>query len=739
MEQLSFTVDAGIINRLGLELVAKSETAVAELIKNAYDADANKVKVYFEQANILGGKLTIDDDGLGMTKKQLIDGFMRLATTDKIHNSISSKYGRSKAGKKGIGRFSTQRLGTKLIVLTQTNDSAVCYKLTINWQAYETDKEISAIKNILEEIPRESSKICGTKLIIENLRDKWSQADIKRVYRYVSGLIQPNYLKVDSNEEIIEENKKELFEALFFSRMNTDDSWTPIATPETMIFNRAIAIFNGFIDRKGYGHVHIETRNFTKKGNKEKYKDNITISKHSTKEVPFENLIGSKIAFRVYYFIGGSRNEYYGINQMEFKGILSHLEQNGGLKLYRNGFRVAKYGDYGDDWLGIDQKKRIGQGIPFGNNRILGFVQVTDYKGLVFEESAGREGLIEKTAFREMQAFISSAIETGFKRFASWFRKTDEYKAANPDKTTPATSTSTKKLADDLKKAGVVLSNPDSREEEKVKAAIVIKQVSNQLISQTRAVVNELEMLRVLAGLGIVIAEFIHEVKQFTPSLHGYISSILESTNLSSEIREDLLRMQDVVKSFRSYTSYFDSTISQNSIRELKSIDIRDAVRHFLNFVKMDTKKRRIQIDKKFTSHGLLTIEMHPSEWNTILQNLYSNAKKAIIRANRQKGKILIQGSKDRENVIVNFYDNGTGILKKDKDKIFNAFFTTSTTPSKYNEYSDEAGTGLGLYIIQQIIRNRGGEIAVEAPISDYNTCISVKIPIKKKSTTNGN
>lgn len=738
MEHLSFTVDAGIINRLGLELVAKSETAVAELIKNAYDADANQVKVSFENADIIGGKLTIDDDGLGMDREQLINGFMRLATTDKIHNSVSTKYGRPKAGKKGIGRFSTQRLGKKLTVLTQTIDSEIGYRLTIDWEAYETDREISDIKNSLEEIPR-SDKKHGTKLIIENLRDKWSQADIKRVYRYVSGLIQPNYLKINSSEELVEENKKELFEALFFSRKNSSDSWAPIATPETMIFDRAIAVFSGFIDKEGYGHVYIKTRPFKTKGIKKEYEDDIKIynSQKKNEEEPFESLIGSKIAFHVYYFIGGNRNEYYGINQMEFKGIIDHLEENGGLKLYRNGFRVAKYGEKGDDWAGMDKKKRIGQGIPFGNNRILGLVQVTDSEGKVFDESAGREGLIEKEAFYEMQTFVSSAIETGFRNFASWFRQTDEYKAANPDKKAPATSASTKKLADDLKEAGQILSNPDSTEQEKVKAAITIKQASNSLVSQTKAVVNELEMLRVLAGVGLTIAEFVHEVKQFIPSLSGYIAGLLSEENLANNIKKDLLQMQDVVKSFISYTSYFDATVSQNAIRELKSIDLRDAVRHFIKSVQMDIQRRNIHLFTNFVSHGLVTIEMHPSEWNTILQNLYSNAKKSILREKPEKRKIFIQCYKDEKYVFLSFHDNGTGIDKKDRKKIFNAFFTTSIAQIKHSEYSDETGTGLGLYILQQMAKNRGGEITIGKPIDSYKTCITVKIPIRKKSKKN--
>ena len=78
IKQVGFTVDAGLINRLGIELVGKAETAVSELIKNAYDADATEVKVKFIDSDEVGGTLIISDNGLGMTEEQLINGFMRL-------------------------------------------------------------------------------------------------------------------------------------------------------------------------------------------------------------------------------------------------------------------------------------------------------------------------------------------------------------------------------------------------------------------------------------------------------------------------------------------------------------------------------------------------------------------------------------------------------------------------------------------------------------------------------------
>ena len=76
---ISFSVDAGLIDRLGRELVGKAETAVSELVKNSYDADAKNVKVNFIDSLWSGGVLEIVDDGLGMTYDHLKSGFMTIS------------------------------------------------------------------------------------------------------------------------------------------------------------------------------------------------------------------------------------------------------------------------------------------------------------------------------------------------------------------------------------------------------------------------------------------------------------------------------------------------------------------------------------------------------------------------------------------------------------------------------------------------------------------------------------
>lgn len=162
-EHVRFSVDAGIINRLGKELVGRAETAISELIKNAYDAEASYGNLVFKDAYSPGGTLVIEDDGNGMTYDELINGFMRISSSDKVHRPVSPKYRRKRAGKKGIGRFAAQRLGKQLVIITQTIDAPQAIKATINWEDYVMDSDINEVTGRVEYVDKERE--CGTTLM----------------------------------------------------------------------------------------------------------------------------------------------------------------------------------------------------------------------------------------------------------------------------------------------------------------------------------------------------------------------------------------------------------------------------------------------------------------------------------------------------------------------------------------------------------------------------------------------
>ena len=218
------------------------------MIKNSYDADATKSTLHFLNVDNSGGTLIIDDDGAGMTRDQLINGFMRISSTSKIHEPVSPIFGRSRAGKKGIGRFSAQRLGNKLTIITQTKNSESALKIVVNWEKYLMDEDLYIISNKIEQIPKEKEQ--GTKLIIENLSEWWSESMIKRVYRYAIDVIQPFPLSKK------EKRKDGSIVDPGFEILCSKDG-IEIANQQSMFYEHALAEIEGYVDETGVAYWKI--------------------------------------------------------------------------------------------------------------------------------------------------------------------------------------------------------------------------------------------------------------------------------------------------------------------------------------------------------------------------------------------------------------------------------------------------------------------------------------------------
>lgn len=728
--QVRFSVDAGIINRLGKELVGKHETAVSELVKNAFDADATEVSLVFENAWNIGGTLTIEDNGTGMTKEQLINGFMRLSSSDKIHNPISDKYRRTRAGRKGIGRFATQRLGTKLTIITHTAKSESSIKISINWDDFETDKDLLIISNSIEVIPK--SKKEGTTLFIENLRDGWSDAMIKRVFRYTSELLQPFPLSKKNKDES-ESSVDPGFKSYYFRQEGQE--LIPIIDDEEAIFKHALAEIEGYVldDGQGCWALKSDKLNFPQEiypiGNDENYRENT--------EAKFNLIKG--LHFKVHYFI--YEPTLFAPGTFTFIRDLSY--ETGGIRLYRNGFRVLPYGEQGDDWLGLDKSNNRQIILARHMNRsFFGFVELKDKEG-VFEETSSREGIIENDALKELVDFvyrsiISAVIKVaelrGRKATASqknFIRKEDD----PTEKADKAVKELEEFFTEEESKQESSDKSDSSKSKEKAKKIFEeFKLAREEEKKKKQALIDENNMLRILAGLGLVIGEFIHEVHRFLPGFDAEISFLKNAVKEIKGVYERVELLGTNIKSFTSYTSYFDKAISRNVIRELQPIELRDVVKDFAIVIENNLKRAKIKLEKPgFDGYDLFTIPMHPSEWASILFNLYTNSKKAIVRK-KVDGKIFIRCGKDDKNVFLEFSDNGDGIPKENEDLIFNAFFTTTSAANHSgNDAESLVGTGLGLKIVKDIVEFYGGDVFVTNSPEFFNTTIRIEIPKNQK------
>jgi signal transduction histidine kinase len=245
--------------------------------------------------------------------------------------------------------------------------------------------------------------------------------------------------------------------------------------------------------------------------------------------------------------------------------------------------------------------------------------------------------------------------------------------------------------------------------------------------------IDELNMLRILAGLGLVIGEFVHEVKRFLPGFDAdtkYLKNIVKDY---PEAVNRVDRLERNIKSFTTYTSYFDKAISRNVLRDLEPIELRVAVIDFQEVIANELGRSGIILKKpSFDGFDLFTVPMHPSEWASILFNFYTNSKKAI-RRKGAKGELSIVGGRHNGNVFIEFSDNGDGIPPVNRDNIFNAFFTTTSSSSNTSSDADIlTGTGLGLKIVRDIVESYNGNVYVTTPQTGFVTTIRVEIPENK-------
>lgn len=738
-DNVRFTIDAGLINRLGQELVGKQETAVAELIKNAYDADATKVELVFENSYSPGGTLLIEDNGVGMNREQLLNGFMRLSSNDKLVHPVSDRFKRRRAGRKGIGRFAVQRLGESLVLTTQTEDTNTALRVRVNWNDFQVGRELSSISSHIEEVPKVRAH--GTTLFIEQLRDAWSNAEQRRVYRYVSDVLQPFPLTKFKKESdittstVINNTGNEGFNVILLQQ--TSDEVEVIASQEDTIFANALATVGGYVDREGQGIWSVESTNLG-------FEEEVSlIGKGRNDNEPFTYL--RNVSIKAYYYIW--------LSELFPSTLFSSLREigrsNGGVKVFRNGFRVSPYGERGDDWLELDASNSARRVLPpHANVNFIGFVELDDITGALFEELSSREGLIENNAFKELKDFSYRVLTAAVLRIAEVREKkqtanqtdwTKEDESTDPAERLKEVAAGLRKASERARKRkqrkSSEQSEPDSKpndnhdDEQDSKDFDEAADTLDALAASAQKILQENQLLRVLASMGILIGEFTHEIKHVVGAAQHSID-VLEDAVIDGDSEKRAIDwLTDSVNRLEGYSAFFDSTVSETVRRDLEPQDLRAIGRHFEEA--MAASIERMDIAFEFAPEGfeLFTPPMHAAEINSLLFNFYSNSLKAIKRA-KVVGKILFQVGEENGKVYLEFSDNGDGIPLANRERIFNAFFTTATPASRSSTVAEESqGSGLGLKIVSDIVHSYNGDVYLTNAPEGYSTCFRVEFP----------
>lgn len=736
-DNIRFSVDAGHVSRLGLELVSKQETAIAELIKNAYDADAGNVTVTFIASDTPGGTLEVVDTGSGMSREQLLHGFMRISTVDKVSEPKSPVYNRQRAGRKGIGRFAAQRLGRRLSIATQQNGVDYSLLLVIDWDTFLTGIDLHMVANqVRVEPPLDFS---GTKLTIHSLRDSWSEAQIRRAYRFVSDLLQPFPLKATS-PKVLSGIIDPGFDVNFYRDDGTQS--VLIASQEQNIVSNAVGHITAWVEPGGKAYVSLSSDKYAVHYDRVELTIDPKSRARGTEKVLDYKLLGG-VYLSAHYFIqdelpGGTRGM-----------VRDVLNRTGGVRVYRNGFRVLPYGETFDDWLTLQRSSALRELLPpHHNTNFLGFVELEDVLGERFQETASREGLIENDAFHQLQDFVYKSLVAGVVEIArarkkKLFAKDKKQEGRNAEGVAQDVRTQAAHVAEQLRTLAESAS-PNSQENQKNldftdddstppstdagDAASKLNSLAEQVEAignASQSVLEEVGMLRVLASLGLTIGEFTHEVRHALAALGAVIETV-DSDALPNGAASEL---SSHVILLREYMRYFDTAVTQNAHRKLEAHELRDVVSEFVSVVRPTFARQGVEVITRFQGYDLFTRPMHKSELASTFLNLFTNSLKAIHRAG-VSGQILISCSFLDDFLQIDFSDNGDGIPVENREKIFEPFFTTSTPPSFSASHDEQlVGTGLGLKIVRDILESAGGDIEVSDPESGYSTCIRITIP----------
>jgi hypothetical protein len=402
-EELHFEVSSGLKRVLGSELITDDEVAIFELVKNSFDADASLVNVYFSDDTII-----IADDGNGMSYEDIRDKWLFVAFSAKREVHIPTDFRdvitnrHYFAGSKGIGRFSSDRLGRFLRLQTRPKSSHAdtVHSIEIDWELFDADQHvhfgsIGVVYNALAsgfEIPKELPVLLhGTVVTITGTRSKWDREKIRRLKSSLAKLINPFGSDVDRFKIVIcapsevELDRKIIVDA---EKRQEIPSSNALINGEVGNF-----IFSTLQEKTTFITVTIDKRG--------ENIDSMLVDRgeliYKIREPNMYDLLKNS-GFRCQIFFLNQSAKVTFARRMGVPSV-----QFGSVFLFRNGFRVFPIGEEGDDWFGIDRRKQQGYARFLGTRDVIGRIDVS---GAVddFQESSSRDtGLIATPAVSQLK------------------------------------------------------------------------------------------------------------------------------------------------------------------------------------------------------------------------------------------------------------------------------------------------------------------------------------------------
>lgn len=753
--EVPFTISARTAKLIGLENFANAEGAIVELVKNAYDADAEVCVVVADiHESQSESKLFIIDNGVGMTEETILRHWMTIGTDDKLVNTKTVGKRRVKSGAKGIGRFALNRLGVNAEMFTFTEGiTSRGFKWSVDWSKFDKANVLSDITASVSECSGDEAKaifesygltklpiaekLCfdefhGTVLCISNLRDKWAENDLNSLLRNL--------------EMLVPEHLKSLFSIYLYNRQ--DLTWGGEVYPADYedYDYRVDAQFDGertigvSLERNELNVSLLETKYasvFIRPSMKNSpYRIEDFRAKTIEKHIEINKAVSSDLLSSVgpftftFFFIKNTisddrdRNgiKKYPYNQIDSAARKSWLDKFGGVRIFRDGFRVRPYGENGNDWLDLGRRQAQspgGAGQKMGGyrirpNQISGVVNISRLTNKAFEDKSSREGIQENDEFQVFKNLLIQIISV-FEEDRNYimFNLADHYREEHPN---------TVKARDIAKEA--MLGGSDGQTEEALKLRTLAESY-HSLEEELDAKEAELSMIRGLASLGISVATYTHELRSVmlrllprNDLLRGILVKYLpieqfDGIRFNNPYKElDTMKEED--EKLYNWLLYSLHSI-QRSKRDWKEVNLSAYFTDFVKAWEPSLSKKNIKMIPNISGLDGACIDAFEMDLDSVFNNFVANSINAFLRSTEINKVINLTVSNDHGYAVVDFVDNGCGLAseyRSNPEVVFNAF-ETSIVDNKNNKI----GTGMGLFIAKGVMEKFADSTIAVLPV----------------------
>ena len=677
--------------------------ALAELVKNAYDADAETVHVAIDRSD--SGRISVRDNGHGMTAKEFQDYWLRVGSQHKRDQKRSRKLRRPFTGSKGIGRIATQML-SKSIRLISVTEAAPERRLRahLEWAtAVETGDLVNVVVRVTQEVLRSPQKH-GTTIILEGLHHDWSEASLRALAAEIWQLQPPfgrlveNAGATASDFDIQLSGVDESHAAAFRDQMSAVLSlWTARAVGEV---------------RDGRFTMSLQFRS------EEPMLFPSAADPVSVQEARFE--------LRFYELSG---RQPKGIR---VKDARDYLTRFGGVHIYDTGFRLPFYGEKDNDWLlisydmsrrttlsdllpsDIQQIRRMMLSLPQWN-QVLGTVEINTAVEPELEITITRDRLVDTTAFRDLRDAVRGGVH--------WYANEKARRrltAALAVGQTPVEAQSID-FYDALDRARPHLS-PDLAGE--------LADAHRQSIeAQERAAEDaskRASALGAFATAGIAAIGYQHELNRQFLLLEHIADRLPRAGDEEVNPRASLVELQSdlrrIVKRAREIGVLFDHLADSEDMEEVRALSAKQTVQSIVRHVAV------IQPGVTFDLSGIAsTLRLPPAtyaEWVSVLQNALFNSLNALVDSDKRVVRIKSEAKGKRRRILIE--DTGSGIDLADSEMLFEPFKRRVTISDERRELGF-GGSGLGLTIMRMIAGNRGVRVRFERPAPEFSTSLAME------------